>query len=133
MRLGLLLISVPALLLSQQNADRVARGKYLVENVAVCQDCHTPRLDNRELDKSKWMKGAVMEFAPLNPIPNWHKTSPDLTPSGTLWKKWGPEAIVNFLHTGKTPKGAHAGPPMPTYTMTREDAAAVVEYLKTLP
>ncbi len=111
----------------------VARGKYLVEGAGGCAYCHTPKLDSGELDKSKWMKGAVMEFAPLKPIKDWHKTSPDLTPSGTLFKKWGVEGLLKFLETGKTPKDTYPGPPMPPYRYTREDAAAIVEYLKTLP
>jgi len=113
----------------------VARGKYLVENAGACHYCHTPKLANGDPDQSKWMKGAVLDYGPLpsKTILNWHKTSPDLTPSGTLFKKWGPEALVRFLQTGRTPKETFAGPPMPTYRFTREDALAIVEYLKTLP
>jgi len=115
-----------------QNAA-VDRGKYLVESAGACAYCHTPKLESGELDKSKWMKGAVMEFAPLKPIKDWHKTSQDLTPSGPLFKKWGVEGLLKFLETGKTPKDTYPGPPMPSYRYTREDAAAIVEYLKTLP
>jgi mono/diheme cytochrome c family protein len=111
----------------------VARGKYLAEQAIVCQECHTPKLENGEYDRSKWMKGAALPYAPLKPIPNWHKSAPDLTPSGLLWKNWGPEAIARFLETGLTPKKRYAGPPMPAYRLTREDAVAIVEYLKTLP
>lgn len=122
-----------AIAAAQQNAEVLARGKYLVESAGVCQHCHTPKLENGELDQSKWMKGAVLDITPLKTISNWHKTAPDLTPSGALWKKWGPEAIVNFMETGKNPKGGVAGPPMPAYRLSHADAAAVVEYLKTLP
>ena len=117
---------------AQNNSAVIERGKYLVESVGVCQDCHTPKLETGELDKSKWMKGATLDIAPLKPIPKWHKTAPDLTPSGTLFKKWGPEGIVKFMETGKNPKGGTADPPMPAYRLSHEDAAAVVEYLKTL-
>ena len=117
----------------QDTGTVIARGKYLAENAGVCHDCHTPRLESGEFDKSKWMKGSVMPFAPLKPIPNWHKTAPDLTPSGTLFKKWGAEALVKFLETGKTPKDTFAGPPMLPYRFSRADAVALVEYLKTLP
>ena len=127
--LGFLWALAPAL---PAQESEVARGKYLAESVGVCQDCHTPRLENGEFDKTKWMKGSVLNLTPLKPVPNWHKTAPDLTPSGTLWKKWGPEALVKFLETGKTPKDTFAGPPMPPYRMSRADAAAIVEYLRTL-
>ena len=37
-----------------------------------------------------------------------------------------------YLQTGWTPKGAPAGPPMPTYKLPKEDAEAIVAYLKTI-
>jgi len=113
-------------------ADQVERGKYLVEEVGKCQDCHTPRQADRQLDKSQWLKGTVLDFQPINPVPGWHKTSPDLTPSGRLWERWGEKGLVGFLTTGKGPSGHAADPPMPTYTLKPEDAAAMVAYLKTL-
>jgi len=115
-----------------QNSAQIERGKYLVESVAVCQDCHTPRTETGELDASRWMKGADVRYSPLAPIPKWHKTAPDLSASSRLFKTWGPEGLVNFLVTGKNPKGGTAGPPMPLYKMSREDALAVIEYLKTV-
>src|SRR5258706_8554796 len=128
----LIAVAVPALLTAQNNAAVVARGKYLTEKVAVCQSCHTPQLESGELDKSKWMKGAEINIAPIKTIPKWHKTAPDLTPSGTLFKKWGPVALVKFLETGKGPSGNLADPPMPAFRLNHQDALAAVEYLKTL-
>jgi mono/diheme cytochrome c family protein len=113
-------------------SDKAARGKYLVEEVARCQECHTPKLPDGKFDREKWMKGAVLNIQPIEPIKGWHKTSPDLTRPGRLWQKWGELAILNYLKTGLNSKGEPAGPPMPAYTMKAEDAEAVVEYLKTL-
>ena len=31
--------------------DQVERGKYIVENVAKCTECHSPRVQNEELEK----------------------------------------------------------------------------------
>jgi len=129
----LMLILLMTVLAVAQDSTVVARGKYLVEQAIVCQECHTAKLESGEYDRTKWMKGASMPYAPLKPIPNWHKTAPDITPSGLLWKNWGTEAIIRFLETGKTKKGGFAGPPMPSYRLTRQDAVAIVEYLKTLP
>lgn len=112
--------------------DTVAYGKYLAEEVAKCQDCHTPKLPNGQLDRSKWMKGATLDFQPVEPVEGWHKTSPDLTPSGRLWQRWGEEALRKYMQTGLTPKGKPAGPPMPAYKLKPEDANAIVDYLKTL-
>jgi mono/diheme cytochrome c family protein len=113
--------------------DRVEWGRYLAEQVGRCQECHTPRGTDGQFDRSRWMKGAVLNLTPIQPLENWHKESPDITPAGKLWKDWGgEEAIRKYLVTGLTPKGKNAGPPMPTYTLNPADAEAIVEYLKTL-
>ena len=41
--------------------------------------------------------------------------------------------IGKFLETAKNPRGGTAGPPMPAYTLSRDDADAIVAYLKSLP
>lgn len=130
---GLVLVSSLTLACSVFGAsDKVERGKYLVEEVAQCQMCHTPRLENGDYDKAKWLKGATLNLQPIQPVEKWHKTAPDLTPSGRLWSRWKEEGIVKFMETGTGPSGNHADPPMPTYKLSKDDAEAVVEYLKTL-
>ena len=106
------------------------RGKYLVNDVAMCGDCHTPRLPNGQFDQSRWLKGAELDFAPLHPVPNWAKKAPDLTASGQLY--WSEQQILTFFETGRDPKGKFARPPMPAYRLTPQDAAAVFEYMRTL-
>ena len=114
-------------------ADKAARGKYLVEEVARCQECHTPKSPDGQFNKEKWLKGATLNVQPIDPIKGWHKTSPDLTASGRLWQgRWGQAALVKLLSTGLGPGGNPADPPMPTYKMSQDDAEAVVEYLKSL-
>ena len=113
-------------------ADSASRGKYLVEEVAKCQDCHTPRSESGELDKTKWLKGATLDFAPIHEVKGWHKTSPDLTGGGPLFTRWKEAGLVKFLETGLGPKGNKADPPMPLYTLSHDDAQAIVDYLKTL-
>jgi len=112
--------------------ERIARGKYLVEEVAKCQDCHTPKMDNGNYIKSMWMKGATLNLVPAAPVPGWHATTPNVTGGSDLWKRWGDDGMVRFFETGKTPRGTNAGAPMPTYTLKHEDAEAVVAYLKSL-
>lgn len=127
-------LGLAALFLFAANAadDKVERGRYLLEEVGKCGDCHTPLDEKGQLDRSKWLKGAVLPFAPINPIEGWHKTAPDLTPAGRLYQRWNADGLVKFLVTGLNPRGGKAGPPMPTYKMKQEDAEAIVEYLKSL-
>jgi hypothetical protein len=75
----------------------------------------------------------VLDFQPMNPVPGWHKTSPDLTPGGRLWERWSEAGLVKFLVTGLGPRGNAADPPMPTYKMKQEDAEAIVAYLNHAP
>jgi len=126
-------LAAASLLPAADQMTKLERGRYLAEEVGKCHECHTPKTETGQLDKSKWMKGKVMEVAPLAPMEGWHKTSPDITPSGRLWAKWGGEAaMVRYLTTGLTPSGKPAGPPMPTYKLRQDDAEAIVEYLKSL-
>lgn len=111
----------------------VARGKYLVEEVARCQDCHTPKTDTGEFDKTKWLKGARLAVQPIAPIQGWHATSPDITSTSQLWQRWGDDGFAKFLETTKNPRGGGAGAPMPAYTLSHDDAVAVAAYLKSLP
>jgi mono/diheme cytochrome c family protein len=112
--------------------EKIARGKYLVEEVAKCQDCHTPKMDNGSYIKSSWMKGATMNLAPAIPVAGWHAAAPDVTANSAIWKRWGEDGMINFFVTGKTPRGSNAGAPMPAYTLKREDAEAIVAFLKSL-
>jgi len=112
--------------------DKVARGRYLVEEVARCQDCHTPKMENGSFIKSQWMKGSALNVMPAAPVQGWKSTAPDITPGGAVWKRWNDEGFISFLETGKTPRGGKPGAPMPTYTLKREDAEAIVAFLKTI-
>jgi mono/diheme cytochrome c family protein len=112
---------------------KLERGKYLVEEVARCQECHTPRTETGEFNKSQWMKGATLIGVPSAPVARWHQKSPDITSTSTLWTRWGLEGFSKFLQTAKTPSGGSAGPPMPAYALKAEDADAMTAYLKSLP
>src|SRR5215469_17676469 len=43
-------------------SSSVVRGQYIVENVAMCPTCHTPRLADGELDRSRWLTGAPVPY-----------------------------------------------------------------------
>ena len=96
--------------------SRIERGKYLTEEVAKCQECHTARLASGELDRARWLKGG---------------TGPDITPAGNLWKDRGEKGMLRFLETGER-HGRAAAKPMPPYKLRHDDADAIVAYLKSL-
>lgn len=107
----------------------IERGRYLVEEVAKCPECHTPRKPNGELDPAAWLRGAPIWIKPIAAIPNWADNAPALAglPSFT-------EAQTEkVLEDGTGPNGEDLRPPMQTYHMSPADARAIVAYLKSLP
>jgi mono/diheme cytochrome c family protein len=108
-----------------QNRDAIARGRYLVERVGVCGDCHTPTIDGKR-DRSHWLGGAVF---PYKSPPGFATIAPRIAglPAG-----WSREQTVRFLETGARPDGTQARPPMPAYRLNPEDASAVTSYLESL-
>jgi len=129
---SVLITCVSGVVVAAQDS-KVQRGKYLVEEVARCQECHTPRTDTNDFDRAKWMKGATLVAAPSTPIEGWHQKSPDISSTSPLWQRWGDEGIAKFLETAKNPRGGKAGAPMPAYTLSHADAEAISSYLKSLP
>jgi len=111
----------------------LARGRYLVEELVKCQECHTARTATGEQDKTKWLKGGALDFKPVAEIPRWHASAPDITSTSPLWQRWGMDGMVKFLETAKNPRGGGADRPMPAYQMQHDDAVAVATYLKSLP
>jgi mono/diheme cytochrome c family protein len=113
---------------SDKGSD-VARGKYLVEGVAMCGQCHTP-LDSRgNPDRRHWLQGGPVPFMPSETNADWPVRVPRI--GGT------PPAddadMVKLLTTGIWTTRARLRFPMPQFRMDRNDAEAVVAYLKTLP
>jgi mono/diheme cytochrome c family protein len=110
------------------SAATLAHGKYLVEEVGKCGDCHTPDNDKGEPIKEKLLQGAPLGFKPLVPFPGWADTAPAI--AGL--PGWERDAAIKFLRTGIGPKGLPLRPPMPDYHLKQADAEAIVAYLKSL-
>ncbi|MDZ4776106.1 MAG: c-type cytochrome [Alphaproteobacteria bacterium] len=107
----------------------VERGKYLVESIGLCADCHTQRLPTGMLDKTRDLHGATLVFAPMHPQP-WAPTTPALAGLPTGYTE---AQFVSFLQTGARPDGSQPLPPMPPNRFNEEDAKAMTAYLKSLP
>ncbi|EQD30287.1 Cytochrome c family protein [mine drainage metagenome] len=116
-------------LAARPSATQLSHGRYLVERVGMCADCHTPVDAHGQPIVSRWLQGAPIGFKPVHPVPAWADRSTDIAglPAG-----WTPAQLARFLETGLTLKGTRARPPMPAYRLSRRDAWAVAVYLEML-
>ena len=109
--------------------DKVSRGKYLVESVAMCVQCHTPRSQTGELLETRYLQGAPIPVsAPPNFRIEWAYKAPAIAglPGYTI------QDGIKLLMEGITPDGRTPKAPMPKFRLSRSDAEAVVSYLKSL-
>ena len=109
--------------------SQAERGKYLVEDVAMCQECHTPRDSNGELDHSRWLQGAPIWIMPVHTTWNWAMRAPGLAG----FQGFTDEQGEMVLEKGVNPNGLAIQPPMHVYHMNHADAQAVIAYLRSLP
>lgn len=110
-------------------SDAAKRGQYIVEHVAMCVHCHTPRDPSGALIRSRYLEGApVPVAAPVTPRIEWAIRAPAIVglPGYTV------EDGIRLLTQGITPDGRTPRPPMPPFRLTRSDAEAVVAYLKSI-
>ena len=115
-----------------QQPDREAqieRGKYLVENVAMCGECHTPRDANGNLKQEALLQGGPIWIEPVHHIQNWADHVPPLAGLPGLTQT----EVERVLEQGVGPEGETLRPPMHIYHMTPADAKAIIAYLNSLP
>lgn len=110
---------------SGAQAPDPARGRYLVEQIGMCHDCHSPRDEKGEFVVDRWLAGSPLPFAATVPMP-WAEVAPPIAGLPTL----DDAQAVAFLTTGVLPAGRAVRPPMPAYRFSEADARAVVAYLR---
>jgi mono/diheme cytochrome c family protein len=106
----------------------VARGKYIVEGVALCGQCHTPVDSEGNPDRRRWLQGGSVPWQSSRPNTDW----PQMVPRIGGVPPAPDEDMVKLLTTGIWTTGARLRPPMPQFRMNVSDAQAVVAYLKSL-
>lgn len=106
----------------------IARGDYLVNNVVLCGDCHTP-MTPQGPDLTRRLQGGPNLTTPMIEIP-WATEVPAIA---GIPGHFTEEQFVAFLQTGVRPDGSTVRPPMPPYRLNEEDARAVAAYIRTVP
>jgi len=112
---------------AQDKGGSVDRGKYVVEELARCEFCHTPRDEQGQSDEGRRLMGGPLQIRASFPN-SWAVTAPRIAgqPPGT------DADIIKLLTTGIWKTGRPPNPPMPAFRMSQADAEAVLAYLKSL-
>lgn len=114
---------------------QLARGQYIVDDVATCSDCHTPHLADGTPDMANYLAGAKCFIDVNGSADGGCLNSKNLTNDATGLKNFTDDQIKTMITTGKRPDGKNLADVMPYYTLHNLSAAdldAVVAYLRTV-
>ncbi|MDB5883407.1 MAG: hypothetical protein JWP43_3285 [Ramlibacter sp.] len=112
-----------------QAGGSLERGKYLMESVVACGNCHMQRGPQGEPLWDKGLSGGmVFEDAPFRAV------AANITPDReTGIGNWSDSQLVKAIREGVRPDGSLIGPPMPIpfyRNMSDDDVASIVAYLR---
>ena len=108
------------------------RGKYLMNSIVACGNCHTPKGPNGKAIAGKELSGGDPIDAPVFRAMPGNITQDKETGIGN----WTDDQIIDAIRNGKRPDGTIIGPPMPIpfyRGMSDTDVRAIVAYLRTVP
>jgi len=114
------------------NAEsRIERGRYLMQSIVACGNCHTPQGPNGPLPGMELAGGLkVVDEKPFTAIAS------NITPDReTGIGKWTDAQIITAIREGKRPDGSIIGPPMPIglyRDLSDSDVRAIVAYLRSV-
>jgi len=129
---GLLLVAVR---LSGQQASAPAtpagsleHGRYIVERVVMCYECHSTRDPQGNIVSGTRFKGGPMPMRPP-----WRSDWPLQIPRIAGLPGYSDEEAMRLLTQGAIKRdGTQLRYPMPRFRMTPQDAADVIAYLRLL-
>lgn len=119
----------------EQTPERIARGKYLANSVAVCMDCHSTRdwtkFSGPLMPGTEGKGGEV--FDQKVGFPGSYYAS-NITPYGI--GKWTDGEIFRAITTGVSKDGRALFPVMPHHNygkLDKEDIYSIIAYVRSLP
>ena len=130
-RIATIAFSLAATIAAASAQAPVERGKYLVNTILTCQNCHTP----------KGERGAPIYERDLSSGLSWDEPPFKVTASNVTQDKetgignWSNADIEKALRKGERPNGVRLAAIMPSdfyEIMTPSDMSAVIAYLKTV-
>ena len=106
----------------------VEHGRYIVENIAMCVECHSPRDDHGNVITSQEFFGA-----PIPVRPPWANDWALLAPRNRGLPGYDDAQAMRLLTEGAIGRdGKQLKPPMPRFRMTKQDAADVIAFMRSL-
>ena len=117
----------PDWVLTEAPTPELERGRYLVEALGHCGECHTPRDRFGGPETGSWLAGA--------PEPAGEGKVPNITPHESALGGWSARDIAYYLETGFTPDFDTVGGSMVEVQenlarLSDADRAAIAAYLK---
>jgi len=129
--IGLLALASAATAASAQTKAAIERGKYLVDTVMTCHNCHTPMGPNGPQFDKAFSGGLRFDEAPFDVTAS-NITSDRETGMGS----WSEADIKKLMTTGMRPNGVPVAQVMPTAfykVLTPGDLDAIAAYVHSLP
>ena len=113
-------------------ASVLARGKYLMEGVVACGNCHMARGDKGQPLPEKGLSGGMVWDEP-----SFKAIAANITPDPeTGIGKWTDAQLARAIREGVRPDKRLIGPPMPVgfyRHLSDDDLAAIIAYLRAQP
>jgi len=109
------------------------RGKYLVEGILTCGNCHTPRVQGGALDTARLHAGGPQTWETSEYKVKGANITPDRE---TGIGGWSANEVLRAIRDGVRPNGQQLSPQMPYgyyRIFTPSDLEAVVAYVRSLP
>lgn len=132
MALAFVLTASSAGAVMAQKQPPIERGKYLMEGIVACGNCHFARGDKGQPLLDKGLSGGM-----LFDLPGLKAYAGNITPDPeTGIGKWTDAQLIKAIREGVRPDKRVIGPPMPIEFyrhMSDDDVNAIVAYLRAQP
>ena len=110
-------------------AGNVEHGRYVVHDVAMCVECHSPRDERGNIIPSQEFYGAPVPVGP----PSWSTDWALVAPRNRGLPGYDDAQAMRLLTEGAIGRdGKQLRLPMPRFHMTKQDAADVIAYMRSL-
>lgn len=113
-----------------QAETALERGRYLMQSIVACGNCHTPQGPNGPVADKELAGGLIADEKPFTAYAS------NITPDReTGIGSWTDAQIATAIREGRRPDGSLIGPPMPIGLyrgMSDSDVAAIVAYLRSV-